>query len=305
MGNTSLTARRPLTFRDRSLGDCSFKGCWKMLPNFLVIGSQKAGTTSLHRVLSRHPEIFMPEKKELNFFFKEGEYEKGIGYYEHYFEGTPADAKAVGEASPGYICHPEAAARIAFHIPDIKLIVTVRNPIDRAYSQYWSDRRNLSQPLSFEQAAERYLETSYGLGRVGYFSRGVYAPYIREYLEHFERSQLLVLSFDELSERPADFYRRCFEFLEVDLDFTDPSIERAHNPSSTWDNPIYNLFMRFPGLTRALPGRSRGVFLKGKRRVIEYPRMAAAVESKLQDFYEPWNQELSQLLGMDLSDWKK
>ncbi len=277
----------------------------QMLPNFIVIGSQKAGTTSLYRVLSRHPEIFMPEKKELNFFFRQGEYEKGISYYEEYFEAAPARAKTLGEASPGYICHPEAAARIAFHMPNVKLILTVRNPVDRAYSQYWSDRRHLSQSLSFEEAVEHHLETSYEPGRVGYFSRGVYAPYIREYLEHFDRSQLLILSFDELRNRPTDFYHRCFEFLGVDPAFDDPAITHAHNPSSTWDNPAYNFFIRHPGVTRWLPKRGRGLLFKGKRRVIEYPPMHAEVESKLLDFYEPWNSELSKLLGMDLSAWKK
>lgn len=101
-------------------------------PDFLIIGSQKAGTTSLYHALRLHPEVFVPEKKELNFFFLEDEYARGLDYYARYFEPAPAGIKAVGEASPGYICHPETPARIAAALPDAKLVLTVRNPIDRA-----------------------------------------------------------------------------------------------------------------------------------------------------------------------------
>jgi hypothetical protein len=240
-----------------------------MLPNFLVAGSQKAGTSTLHRVLSLHPEIFLPQKKELNFFFLEREYAKGIEYYERWFEDAPAGVKAVGEASPGYICHPDAPERIKANLPNVKLIMTVRNPIDRAYSQYWSDVRNLSRPHTFEDVVERFLETEYRPGQVGYFSRGVYAPYIKRYLALFPRAQLLILPFDDLRNQPAEFYRRCFEFLGVDPDFSDPSFEQSFNAAYVWDNPVYNFLLDHPRYTKYLPGHLKGRIFRGKKRVIE------------------------------------
>ena len=137
-----------------------------MLPNFIVIGSQKAGTTSLYEVFRGHPQIFMPEKKELNFFFQESEFARGQSYYEEYFAATSAGAIAVGEASPGYICHPDVPARIHAMVPDARLIVTLRNPIERAYSQYWDNRRRLAEPLTFEEVMATALEESYRKGRL-------------------------------------------------------------------------------------------------------------------------------------------
>ena len=123
-----------------------------MLPNFIILGSQKAGTTSLYQVLKQHPEIFMPAKKELNFFFHKAEYAKGQNYYQRYFKNAPVNARAIGEASPGYICHPETPKRIHRLLPNAKLIVTVREPISRAYSQYWDNRRSLSEFINFRRS---------------------------------------------------------------------------------------------------------------------------------------------------------
>ena len=152
-----------------------------MLPNFLVIGSQKAGTTSIYHVLKAHPQIFQPERKEINYFFHEEEYAKGENWYRQYFENIPEGVKALGEATPGYIVHPEAPARIHRLLPDAKLILTVRHPVNRAYSQYWDNRRSLSEYRSFEEVVEIALEANYAPGRLGYFSRSTYIQYIQRF----------------------------------------------------------------------------------------------------------------------------
>lgn len=159
-----------------------------MLPTFLVIGSQKAGTTSIYNVLKKHPQIFMPETKEINFFFHEYLYSRGIEFYELYFNSEKSDV--IGEASPGYICHPEAPRRIKKHLPNVKLILTVRNPIDRAYSQYYDNRRQLSETRPFHQTLFTALSDEYSPGECGYFSRGIYIKYIKRYLEYFHHDQL-------------------------------------------------------------------------------------------------------------------
>ena len=115
---------------------------------FYCLGLTESGDYLAFPGVKQHPEIFMPAKKELNFFFHNAEYAKGQNYYQSYFNTAPASAIAIGEASPGYICHPETPKRIQRLLPNAKLIVTVREPIARAYSQYWDNRRSLSESIN-------------------------------------------------------------------------------------------------------------------------------------------------------------
>ena len=237
-----------------------------MLPNFLIIGSQKAGTTSLYNVLRQHPEIYMSETKEINFFFRDELWQRGVGYYASHFDDVPLAAKAWGEASPGYICHPEASERIKQVLPDARLILVVRNPIGRAYSQYWDNRRHLSEPHTFTEVIDQHLSDLYLPGVKGYFSRGTYMHYINKYLEHFGSGQLQVLVFEDLRSDPVGFYRRIFEFLNVDADFKAEDFAHAYNPSMIWRNPFYDFVVKHPHYQAYIPMRMRRFFFWGKQR---------------------------------------
>lgn len=274
-----------------------------MLPNFLVIGSQKAGTTSIYHVLKAHPQIFLPERKEINYFFHDGEYAKGEEWYRSYFASMPETALAWGEATPGYIVHPEAPQRIHRLLPDVKLILTVRHPIDRAYSQYWDNRRSLSEPLTFEEVVETALEETYHPDRLGYFSRGTYIQYIRRYLELFPPENLLVLLFEDLRSDPQAFYRRIFSFLNVDESFTTPLMTESFNPAAVWQNPVYRWYFKKASRARLLPARLRRLAYWGQRTPWKYPPMPAELRRKLVEFYRPWNAQLGQFLGRDLLGW--
>lgn len=273
-------------------------------PNFLIIGSQKAGTTTLYHVLRQHPQIYLPEKKELNFFFHDDFYQQGWDAYSRYFENAPSEALAIGEASPGYICHPQAPQRIARHLPDTRLILTVRHPVRRAYSQYWDNRRHLSETLTFAKAAEHYLEDDYHPGRRGYFSRGVYWRYIQRYLDFFPRERLLVLVFEDLQRDPETFYRRIFTFLGVDPDF-QADFSARHNPARIWHNPFYRYFLDHPRATRYLPRKARRLVMWGRQIPWRYPPMEPALYERLQAFYAPWNAALADFLGRDLHEWNE
>ncbi len=274
-----------------------------MLPNFIIIGSQKAGTTSLYHVLRKHPQIFMPKKKELNFFFQEDEFARGLSYYEDYFAPAPEDAIAVGEASPGYICHPEGPDRIHAATPDARLILTLRNPVERAYSQYWDNRRRLSESLTFEETIETALDSTFETGKLGYFSRGTYMQYIERFLARFDRERLLILLFDDLQNNPAEFYRSCFDFLGVDPDYHDAGMERAFNAFAIWNNPAYSWFFKRPHYTRSLPRPARSLMLRGGRKPFKQPPINPATRARLNEFYRPWNQALAEFICRDLSHW--
>src|SRR5690606_33439746 len=120
------------------------------LPTFLVIGAARSGSTWISRNLARHPDVFIPKEKELHFF--DQRYEEGIEAYRAYVRAATAE-KAIGEATPAYLHTPAAAARIRAHLPDVKLIACLRDPIDRLYSRYWNARGRFehNKEVSFER----------------------------------------------------------------------------------------------------------------------------------------------------------
>ena len=273
-----------------------------MLPNFLIIGSQKAGTTSLYRILKEHPQIFMADRKEINFFFKDDEYARGVDTYSQHFSDC-ANQLACGEASPGYICHPEAPARIHAILPEAKLILTVRDPIKRAVSQYWDNRRHLNEFHTFAEVVDFYLNDEYHPDKIGYFSRGVYMRYIKNYLEYFPRENLLVLPFEKMVSDPESFYKEIFAFLGVDGDFMCEDFEEVFNPTEVWMNPFYQLLIRKPRYQKNIPVKLRRLFYWGKKMRFSAPPIDEESRKRLEDFYRPWNAELREFLGKELVGW--
>ena len=189
------------------------------LPTFLIIGTMKGGTTSLHRYLRQHPDVFMPEQKELNFFLdeyagppidppEERNWSRGFTWYERQFAGAE-DERAVGEASANYTrypTYPGVAERIAKIVPEMKLIYLMRNPIDRVLSHYLHDfaKGREQQPVDIAvRRDDRYLAPSR------------YAAQVERYFLVFPSSQLLLLDTDDLLARRAETVGRVLEFIGV------------------------------------------------------------------------------------------
>tara|TARA_B100001093_G_C26845339_1_gene1022509 strand:- start:367 stop:1194 length:828 start_codon:yes stop_codon:yes gene_type:complete len=270
--------------------------------DFLIIGSQKAGTTSIFEVLKNHAEIFMPPEKELNYFFDEKSYKKGEDFYHSYFSDAQY-GKVLGEASPGYIVHPKAARRIHAYNPNIKLILTVRNPIDRAYSQYWHKRRNLNIFNEFEYYLKYLNFESYKKGSNGLFSRGFYIDYIEEYLKYFSREQLLILDFDELKSNPQGFFNKITSFIGTkDVDYLDAS-NQNRNKASFYDNYLYRFLFNNPIYIRYLPRFLKGFLFRGNKVAYDYEEINGSVKSKLSKYFLPRNRSLSRFLKKDLDHW--
>lgn len=276
-----------------------------MLPTFLIIGSQKAGTTTLYNIFKRHPQIYMSGTKEINFFFHDHLYKRGIDFYKMHFKKAKINNDAVGEASPGYICHPQAPRRIKKHLPDIKLILTVRNPIERAYSQYWDNRRKLEEALTFKETLSVALSDDYQPGKPGYFSRGAYIRYIKIYLEYFDRKQLLILVFDDMLNDPLSVYKKCFQFLGVDDSFECPEMQLKFNPSAIWSNPIYKYFFENPKYSSYLSPLTRRLLFFRRKTPYNYPPMDDSTRAKLIEFFSAPNKQLSEFINRDLSFWNK
>ncbi len=193
-------------------------------PSFLVIGAMKAGTTSLYTYLRDHPEVYMSQQKELQFFTRN--WDRGWEWYESQFAES-GNAPAVGEASPSYTkCgeYPETVDRIWQHLPDARLVYIVRHPIDRMRSHYhqWFERGLERAPI------ERAL-----LDNPVYLDTSRYGRQLEQYLTRFSRAQILLVTSDDLMHSRADAVRRVYEFIGVDPTFVSSNLERtAHRTDS-------------------------------------------------------------------------
>lgn len=172
-----------------------------VLPNFIIPGAQKSGTTALRIYLAQHPEIFMANK-EIHFFDNDENYKKGIEGYEKFFDGWKGE-KAIGEKTPNYLYYEKAPERIYKLLPDVKLIFVLRNPVDRAYSHYRHNVRIGQETLSFEKAIEKEEERIKNprLKKIySYKDRGKYIIQIKRYAEYFPKSQMLFLLAEDLKD---------------------------------------------------------------------------------------------------------
>lgn len=205
------------------LGRATARG--RPLPDFLVLGAQKAGTTALYAYLRWHPGITGPSWKEVSFFDRH--WWRGEQWYRGHFP-LRARGRLVGEASPSYLFHPLAPERVRAVVPRARLVALLRDPVARAYSHYQHEVALGREPLSFEDAlaaeeertrgeVERLVADPRAFSRAWwdhtYVARGLYAEQLERWYAVFDRSQLLVVRTEDLAERPAETYAEILAFL--------------------------------------------------------------------------------------------
>jgi len=213
-------------------------------PDFFIVGAAKAGTTSLYAYMRQHPEVFMPDLKEPHFFSgvratdDQSVYVQSIADEDEYLRlFLPGkDYKRIGEASPSYLWHPEAAARIHAANPNARIIILLRDPIERAYSHYLMDVRRGRQTLPFLEAVRKDYdspEKGWGVSHL-YVELGLYEEQVARYINLFGEEQVLVLPFDDLKRDPIGTTHRALNFIGVDPALANwPKNLRAHNPAAT------------------------------------------------------------------------
>jgi len=190
----------------------------RALPDFLIIGTQKGGTVSLHRLLAQHPQMHMA-KVEAHYFDIESNYKKGeLWYRSHFpFRSKIAPDDLVGERTPDYLFFPNAAKRIQKDLPNIKLICLLRNPTERAISNYFMAVRGGRESLPIMEALtteeERYGSSGYG--HRSYKRRGLYLEQLKRYEGYSLKNQLLILSSEEFFTNPQKTLKQVFRFLGV------------------------------------------------------------------------------------------
>lgn len=214
--------------------------------DFIVIGAQKAATTSLWRCLQTHPELYMPPSKEAPFFSLDVLYARGFEWYlGDYFAGAPGTA-LWGTVTPQYMMGSaevgvaEIARRIHEAVPEVRLIAMLRDPIERARSQHRMSVHRGTETRSFEVAAREQLEpAALAAAREAptelnsYVTQGEYGRLLSVYLGHVPRERLLVVRTDELEQRPAEAVRAVLRFLGVDEEHASPELGRRHHRGGT------------------------------------------------------------------------
>jgi len=283
------------------------------LPNFFIVGAMKSGTSSMAKYLADHDDVFVVPEKELRFFDRH--WDRGLDWYRQCFAAA-GDQRAIGEATPTYMDHEQAAERIASTIPDARLIAMLRNPVDRAHSHYWHWRIRLGETREFEDAVARELAA--GRARkpmtwwdpehpegFDYLAPGCYLPQLERLCRYFPREQLLVILFEDLTERPVETFQEVCRFLGIDDTVVPDSVGSVENPFKYYyPGWLWAFFVRVR-IGRFLPGRVGAALYRAMVRVGEpNPPMDPALREKLADHFAPDNEALGAWLGRDLSAWR-
>ncbi|WDL95536.1 sulfotransferase family protein [Alicyclobacillus sp. ALC3] len=296
-----------------------------MLPNFLIVGAAKSGTSSLDRYLSQHPDIYIPPKKEAHYFSIpdfpptfQGPGDEGMNQYtvrdralyEQLFDDVQ-EQTAVGESSVFYLYYPGTAARIHKTIPAAKVIILLRNPVDRAYSAYTHLIRDERESMSFEDslAQEQARHANDYEPMWLYRELGLYTEQVKRYFDVFGRDQVKVLLFEEFVREPCAHVREVLAFLGVDPDVPiDTSL--THNESGQpTSRLVYNFISKPNGLKELVkplvPAAIRErLGLRAKSMVLKKVSMESATRAELEAYFASDIAALAELLQRDLSIWR-
>ena len=270
------------------------------LPNFLIVGVQKGGTTSLAIHLRSHPQAFVPEKKELRFF--DMHYGKGLEWYQEQFRDA-GEAIAVGEATPNYMFDETVRGRMASVLPEARLIAILRDPVARAYSHYWHNRRRGLEPLGFsdaldaegERRAEGDLRTRL---RYAYVERGRYFKQLKALARLYPREALHIVILDDFKEAPTEIYQGVLRFLGLNESILPQDLGVPQNAFYGFRS------QRLRHLGRRLPERLGNLVARVNRRPGPYPPMDAFDRKRLGEVYSDDNAKLASWLGRSLEKWQ-
>jgi len=182
---------------------------FRMEPDFLILGTQKGGTTSLYRLLIQHPDILPAYSKELRFFSDENLFNQGINYYKSYFP-FKGENKITGESTPIYLLSIEVPSRVKRSYPDMKFIVLLRDPVERVYSQYRMHQRLGNEELPLEEAIHQEKPHYY-------LVRGHYADQLENWLKYFDREQFLIIKSEWYFQNQRKAMKIVYDFLDLEF----------------------------------------------------------------------------------------
>lgn len=279
------------------------------LPNLVGCGAGKSGTTSLYYYLSQHPEIYMAAVKEVHYFSRH--YGLGESWYESHFAGSD-NAAVIGEFSTSYMLDPAVPERLASLLPNARLLFIFRNPIDRAYSNYW-----FSLSIGTETRAGTFselLRTPEGFNK--YIAGGFYYQYLQQFLGFFAPEQIYVMITEEVQRAPLQQMALCYKYLGVDSTF-QPDTSKTYNvtvtTSNKWLAAGYSSWMmaktRLKPFVKRFPGQLRRHLAQVEKQTIqralsdERPDILTEDRAFLGEIYADQNKKLAEFMGRDLLYW--
>lgn len=287
-----------------------------MLPNFIIVGAPKAGTTSLYHYLTEHPQVFMSTPKEINFFSREEIEAQGLFYndfkaknlneYEKLFASV-TDEKAVGEASVSYLFYPGVPAKIKEILPDVKIIILLRDPVERGFSHYLMDYKLGLVDIPYREIIHKTNNhKNQNLYYQQYVELGFYYEQVKRYLDLFGHEKVKIYFQEDLRTDSKNTILDLYEFLGIDKSFMS-NIEREHNVFSMPKNKLIRTLYAFYLLRsllstlipKALKDKIENLFFERKQK----PKLEQEARDYLWDLYRNNIFELERLIGKDLSYW--
>ena len=291
------------------------------LPNFLIIGAAKSGTTALHKYLQQHPQIYMSPTKETNFFAFEGEEVsfEGVGdealkkfsitnleNYQEQFQGV-TDEKAIGEACPSYLYYPQAATRIKHYIPDAQLVVILRNPITRAYANFLHTVRDNREPhhnfaLALDDEETRIANNWEWFWH--YTNVGFYGKQLQQYYKIFPREQIKIYLYEDFKNNALSTLQDIFKWLEVDDSFI-PNMTMRPNKSGMPKNKLLHQVLTKPNPLKTLLKPLFPVKIRQKiqHQNLNTPQLSQEVKQQLLNLYRADIMQCQNLIQRDLEPW--
>ena len=223
-----------------------------MLPNFLCVGAQRTGTTWLFECLREHPEINIPDIKEINYFsdINSKNYYKGLEWYKTFFDVNKR-CSAVGEITPEYLVDPLSPERIKSTLGDIKIIIILRNPVERAFSSYGKGMRENNWHCSFTEFVEKNMDYC--------IDRGRYYEQINRYYDFFSEKNILIMLYSDIKKAPEAFLRDVFCFLNVDNTYTPSQTKNRFNFGIAKRNLVTNFVVGTRNFIKNVPVMNKSI----------------------------------------------
>lgn len=283
------------------------------LPNLLIAGAPKCGTTSLFHLIKEHPDVFMPQKKEIWFFYNDELWKRGLSWYETFF-AEHEKQKIVAEATPLYFCCEESIDRIKYALPNVKILLSLRNPVDRALSHYWMNVRKAKENLNIADAfySDVYCSRNWKLpkGALNYFSIGLYDKHLKRIYSAFGKKNTHVIIFEDLVTNPAPVLDSLVKFLNLSSCFQN--VLKESNKSKWLKSKNHRiLYKNFIGkdlVSSLLPLKIKNLLIKARDFAMfeeKKPEIDKSLQIHIKEYYHESIISIEKMLGRKLDAWRK
>ncbi len=274
-----------------------------MLPNYIIAGAQKAGTTTVFKVIKQHHDVFVPKIKEIHFFDRTENFRRGKKYYLKYFLGGK-NQKIVMDITPNYMYVKEVPKRIKEILPEVKLIFFLRDPIKRAYSNYWHNVRYQAEKLSFSEAIK--------VKGNPYIMKSMYFKHLERFLKYFDKQDILIFISERMFNDPLSFYKKFFYSIGINyLDTINYNIKEnsARVPKFVFLEKIFfseKIVIR--NVRKMVPRKIKDIIRKLDEKInmkqIDLPSLGKEIKEFLVEKFKQDVYNLKKEFSLDLTDWR-